>query len=179
MQPQPYLEDVILQFHKQKELADKAIAQITTEDFFALLDKESNSIAVVVKHIAGNQRSRWMDFLTSDGEKPDRNRESEFVIEGGETKESVLARWEDGWRYLFDALTPLTPEDLDRTVLIRGEPHTVMQAINRQLTHYAYHVGQIVFLARHYAGDKWQSLSIPRGKSDAVNAAMREKTGKQ
>jgi len=179
MQPEPYLEDTIRQFRKQKELADEAIAQITTEDFFALLDKESNSIAVVVKHIAGNQRSRWMDFLTSDGEKPDRNRESEFVIEGGETKESLLVCWEAGWRYLFDALTPLTPEDLDRTVFIRGEAHTVMQAINRQLTHYAYHIGQIVFLARHYAGDKWQSLSIPRGKSEAVNAAMREKTDKQ
>src|SRR5438552_2692974 len=142
MQPQPYLEDAILQFRKQKGLADKAIAQITTEDFFAVLDAESNSIAIIVKHVAGNLRSRWMDFLTSDGEKPDRNRESEFVIEGGETKESLLAHWEAGWRYLFDALTPLTPEDLDRTVLIRGEPHTVVQAINRQLTHYAYHVGQ-------------------------------------
>jgi hypothetical protein len=178
MQPQTYLEDAILQFRKQKALADKAIAQITTQDFFALLDHESNSIAMVVKHVAGNLRSRWMDFLTSDGEKPDRHRESEFVIEDGETKESLMVRWEAGWRYLFDALAPLTPEDLERTVLIRSEPHTVTQAVNRQLTHYAYHIGQIVLLARHYAGDKWQSLSIPRGKSEEFNAKMKKKTEK-
>ena len=179
MQPESYLENAIREFRKMKELADKAVAQITAEDFFALLGEESNSIAIIVKHVAGNLRSRWMDFLTSDGEKPDRHRESEFVIEDGDTKDGLLARWEAGWRYLFDALAPLTSEDLNRTVLIRSEPHTVMQAINRQLTHYAYHIGQIVFLARHYAGDKWQSLSIPRGKSEAFNAMMLKKPGKE
>ncbi|HXG66331.1 MAG TPA: DUF1572 family protein [Blastocatellia bacterium] len=179
MQPESYLENAIHEFRKMKELADKAMARITNEDFFAPLGEESNSIAIIVKHMAGNLRSRWMDFLTSDGEKPDRHRESEFVMEGGDTRDSLLARWEAGWRYLFDALMPLTPEDLNRAILIRSEPHTVMQAINRQLTHYAYHIGQIVFLARHYAGGDWQSLSIPRGKSETFNTMMREKTRKE
>ncbi len=150
---------------KLKELADKAVAQISDGDFFATLDPESNSIAVIVKHMAGNMLSRWTDFLTSDGEKPTRNRDSEFVIEVGDSKESHLKRWEIGWRCLFEALTPLKPEDFDETVMIRGEPHSVLHAINRQLSHYAYHVGQIVFLAKHFAGTEWQTRSVPRRKT--------------
>lgn len=175
IQPEHYLEEAVRQFRKLKGLADSAVAQVADEDLFVMLDEESNSIAIIMKHLAGNMQSRWRDFLTSDGEKPDRNRDSEFVLEDGETKNSVLERWEDGWRCLFEALAPLTPKDLSRTVLIRGEPHSVMEAMNRQLTHYAYHVGQIVFLAKHFAAGKWQSLSIPRGKSQEFNAAMRKK----
>lgn len=166
MLPEHYLEETIRQLRKLKDLADKAMAQIRDEDFFATLDAESNSIAVIVKHMAGNMRSRWTDFLTSDGEKPDRQRDLEFEIEVRDSKESLLKRWEIGWRCVFDALTPLKPEDLGKTVVIRGEPHSVIQAINRQLTHYAYHVGQIVFLAKHAAGPRWQSLSVPRRKSE-------------
>ncbi len=125
--------------------------------------------------MAGNMRSRWTDFLATDGEKPDRNRDSEFELEPGDTREALLLRWETGWRCLFEALAPLSSDDLARTVRIRGEPHSVLKAINRQLTHYAYHAGQIVLLARHFAGGKWQSLSIPRGRSEEFNAAARKK----
>jgi hypothetical protein len=166
MLPEHYLEETIRQLRKLKDLADKAMAQIRDEDWFTTLDEEANSIAVIVKHMAGNMRSRWTDFLTSDGEKPDRRRDLEFEIEVRDAKESLLKRWEIGWRCLFDALTPLKPEDLGKTVLIRGEPHSVMQAINRQLSHYAYHVGQIVFLAKHFAGARWQTLSVPRRKPE-------------
>lgn len=157
-----YLQDVCVQLRKCKELADKAIAQTSAEHFFATLDDENNSIALTMKHTAGNMRSRWTNFLASDGEKPDRDRDREFVIEDGETRERVTALWENGWTVTFAAIEPLVVEDLLRVVSIRGEPHTVMGAINRQLIHYSYHVGQIVLLAKHYAGDKWQSLSIPR-----------------
>jgi hypothetical protein len=160
-----YLQDVLLQLRKHKAMADKAVAQTSDEHFFATLDDETNSIAVNLKHTAGNMRSRWRNFLTSDGEKPDRHRDSEFGIEEGETRERVTALWEDGWRTTFSAIEPLGADDLLRVVTIRGEPHTVMEAINRQLMHYSYHVGQIVLLAKHYAGDRWQSLSIPRGRS--------------
>ncbi len=160
-----YLRDVLLQLRKQKEMADKALAQTSDQGFFATLDTETNSIALNLKHVAGNMRSRWTDFLTSDGEKPDRHRDSEFVIEEGMTRGSVTALWEDGWRRTFSAIEPLVAADLLRVITIRGEPHTVMEAINRQLTHYSYHVGQIVLLAKHYAGERWQSLSIPRGRS--------------
>jgi len=166
MLPEHYLEETIRQLRKLKDLADKAMAQIRDEDFFATLDEGSNSIAVIVKHMAGNMRSRWTDFLTSDGEKPDRKRDLEFEIEVRDSKESLLKRWEIGWGSVFDALTPLRPEDLGNTVLIRGEPHSVIQAISRQLSHYAYHVGQIVFLAKHAAGPRWQSLSVPRRKPE-------------
>lgn len=160
-----YLEDAIAELRKYKKFADRAVAQVIDEDFFRQLDPESNSIGLIVKHVSGNLRSRWTDFLTTDGEKPDRNRDAEFEKADSDTRESVHARWEDGWRTLFAALEPLTDADLERTVMIRGEPHTVVQAINRQLTHYASHVGQIVFLAKHFAGDRWKTLSIPRGKS--------------
>lgn len=170
-----YLPDALEQFRKLRQLADRAIAQIGDDDFFARLGEESNSIAVIMKHMAGSMRSRWTDFLTSDGEKPDRRREAEFLIEEGDTKGRVLDRWETGWRRLFEALEPLTKGDLERTVLIRGEPLSVLQAINRQLTHSAYHVGQIVLLAKHFAAARWQSLSIPRGKSEEFNRAIHEK----
>ncbi len=175
MQPDNFVQDAVREFRKLKALAEGALGQISDADMFTKLDGESNSIALITKHMAGNMRSRWTNFLTSDGEKPDRNRDSEFAIEDGDTKESLLARWEAGWRSLFEALRPLTAEDLSRTVLIRGEPHSVMEAINRQLTHYAYHVGQVVFLAKHLAADRWRSLSIPRGKSEEFNAEVSKK----
>lgn len=159
-----YHEDAIAMFKSYKKLADKAIAQLKDEEFFVTLDEESNSVAVVMKHMAGNMFSRWTNFLTSDGEKPDRNRDMEFVIEASTTKDDVLDYWERGWACVFAAVEPLTPEDFEKTVMIRGEVHTIVQAINRQLTHYAYHVGQIVFLAKHYRSRDWNSLSIPRKK---------------
>jgi hypothetical protein len=161
---QNYHEDAIAMFKSYKKLADKAIAQLKDEEFFVTLDEESNSIAVVMKHMAGNMFSRWTDFLTSDGEKPDRNRDMEFVIEESTTKDDVLDYWERGWACVFAAVEPLTLEDFGKTVMIRNEEHTIVQAINRQLTHYAYHVGQIVFLAKHYRSADWNSLSIPRRK---------------
>lgn len=175
MQQDHYLKDSIHQFRKLKELADKAIAQVAEKDLFYIPDENSNSIAIIMKHMAGNMRSRWRDFLNSDGEKPDRNRDSEFVIENGDSREGILQAWENGWQYLFEALEPLGTDDLNKTVLIRTEPHTIIEAINRQLTHYAYHIGQIVFLARSSAGSRWQSLSIPREKSDEFNVMMRGK----
>lgn len=160
-----YLDDAVGEFRKYKKYADRAVAQVSDDEFFRQIDRESNSIALIMKHISGNQHSRWKDFLTTDGEKPDRDRDTEFERFDSDTKEKLLARWEEGWRLLFEALAPLTGEDLERTVSIRGEAHTVLQAIQRQLTHYASHVGQIVFLAKHLAGDRWKTLSIPRGKS--------------
>ena len=162
---QPFIDDCLLQLRKLKTQADKARAQIREDQLFAVLDPEANSIAVIMKHMAGNMRSRWTDFLTTDGEKPDRNRDGEFIITHDDTHAAVVAMWEDGWTRLFAAISTLTPDDLTRTVRIRGEEHTVLEAINRQMTHYAAHVGQIVLLAKHYAGAGWQSLSIPRGKS--------------
>lgn len=168
-----YLDDTLLQLRKLKTQADKAIAQIDDQQLFALLDPEANSIAIIMKHMAGNMRSRWTDFLTSDGEKPDRNRDSEFVTAGGETRQQILAAWEDGWQRVIDALSSLTPDDLQKTVRIRGEAHTVVEAINRQVSHYAAHVGQIVLLAKHYAGPRWQTLSIPRGKSSEFDVSKK------
>jgi hypothetical protein len=167
MAAQEFLQDAVRQFHGQKKLVERSIAQIPEDALFRKIDPESNSIAIVMKHMSGNQRSRWTDFLTSDGEKPDRHRDLEFEIETGETRQRLLELWEDGWRRVFAAVEPLTAEDLDRSVTIRGEPHTVLRAINRQLTHYAYHAGQIVFLAKHFAGPAWKSLSIPKGQSES------------
>ena len=169
-----YLTDSIALFRQYKKLAEKAIEQITDEQLLIMLDPEMNSIAQTVKHMTGNMRSRWTDFLHSDGEKPDRNRDTEFVIEAQTTKDDVLAYWERGWKCVFDALEPLTPEDFEKTVLIRGEKHTIVQAINRQLMHYAYHIGQIVFLAKHFRSAEWTSLSIPRNRSAEFNAKMAE-----
>lgn len=162
---QHYLEDCLLQMRKLKRQAEKAIAQVGEGELFATLDPEANSIAVLMKHLAGNMRSRWTDFLTSDGEKPDRNRDGEFEVGPEDTRERVVARWEEGWGLLFAALSALGPADLQKKVRVRGEEHSVLEAVNRQLTHYAAHVGQIVLLAKHLAGPRWESLSIPRGKS--------------
>lgn len=170
---QAYLNDAAALFRHQKRLADRAVAQIDGDAFFALLDPEANSVAVLVKHLAGNMRSRWRDFLTSDGEKPDRNRDSEFVIEAGQDRAWLTAHWESGWATLLDAIDNLTADDLGRTVTIRGEPHLVVKAINRQIDHYSYHTGQIVLLCKHYA-PVWQTLSIPKGGSAAYNAAVRK-----
>jgi len=163
-----YVEDSRALFQYYKNLAEGAMGQVTDEQFLAVLDGEMNSIAVIVKHMAGNMRSRWVDFLTSDGEKPGRDRDAEF-IDPPATRAALLALWEEGWRCLFQALEPLTDQDLGRTVTIRGEAHSVMQAINRQLAHYAYHCGQIVFLAKHFKNREWQSLTIPRARSAEFN----------
>ena len=163
-------ETIVRELRRLQEHAEKAMAQIDDEAFFATLEEGDNSIAVIVKHLAGNMRSRWTDFLTTDGEKPDRDRDGEFVIEPGDNRESLIARWERGWQVLFDTIRPLTKADLDRIVTIRGEPFTATQAIHRQLTHYAGHVGQIVLLAKHHAGERWTMLSIPRGRSGEFNA---------
>jgi hypothetical protein len=161
---QHYLDDCGVQLRKLKAQAEKAMAQVTDEQWFATLDPESNSIAHIVKHIAGNMRSRWTDFLTTDGEKPDRNRDTEFELGTAETRSAMMALWEDGWKTFAAAIASLQPDDLAKTVTIRGEPHTVVQAIGRQMTHYASHVGQIVLLAKHCAGPHWKTLSIPRRK---------------
>ena len=163
-----YLIDSIALFRQYKKLAERAIEQVTDEQLLIVLDPEMNSIAQTVKHMTGNMRSRWTDFLNSDGEKPDRNRDSEF-FDPPATRESLLALWEEGWRLVFRALEPLTDADLDRKVFIRGEAHSVMQAINRQIAHYAYHCGQIVLLAKHFRSQEWKSLTIPRNKSGDFN----------
>ena len=159
---QHYLQDAVVQFKKLKAQADKALAQTADEHLFASIDPESNSIAIIMKHIAGNMRSRWTDFLTSDGEKPDRQRDTEFELAAADSRERILALWEDGWTRTLNAVSTLTVADLSKTVQIRGEAHSVIEAINRQLTHYAAHIGQIVLLAKHFAGSDWQTLSIPR-----------------
>ena len=163
-----YLQDSQAVFRYYKKLAEGAMAQASDEQLFATLDEEMNSIAITVKHMAGNMRSRWTDFLTSDGEKPDRNRDTEFE-DPPATREALMRTWEDGWRRVFEALEPLSDADLERTVTIRGEAHSVMQAINRQIAHYAHHVGQIVLLAKHFQHGRWKSLSIPRGKPAEAN----------
>jgi len=168
-----YLEDSLTLFRYYKNLAERAMAQVTDEQLQAVLDQEMNSIAVIVKHMAGNMRSRWTDFLTSDGEKPNRDRDSEFV-DPPLTREALLSMWEQGWQSLFGALEPLSEEDMSRTVTIRGEPHSVMQAINRQIAHYSYHCGQIVMLAKHFKQDEWKSLSVPRKQSAEFNRRVRE-----
>ncbi len=175
-----YLEDVVAQFRVYKGLAERALTQVRDEDLFVTLDPESNSLAVLIQHMAGNLISRWTDFLTTDGEKPDRDRDSEFETrEGTTTREALLARWEEGWRRLFDALAGLTEADLTRTVTIRAEPHTVIRAIDRQLAHQVYHTGQIVFLAKHLASDHWRNLSVPRGGTRAFNAEMLARSEKK
>lgn len=167
-----YLRDSAESFRKYKIMADTALARVTEAQFFAVLDAESNSLALVVKHMSGNLLSRWTDLLTTDGEKPDRDRDSEFEVASSDTRAALMERWETAWGVAFAAMDALTPGDLDRTLRIRGEPHTLVQAINRQLTHAAYHMGQIVFLAKHLQSDGWRSLSIPRGKSRQFNAGM-------
>ncbi|MBV8891244.1 MAG: DUF1572 family protein [Acidobacteria bacterium] len=164
-----YLDETQRQLRGHKPLAEGAFAQLRDDEFFVALDPEANSIATLVKHLAGNMRSRFTDFLTSDGEKPDRHRDQEFELSVHPTRKEVMRWWEEGWQIVFSAISSLKGEDLERTVTIRGEPHTVLQAVNRQIAHYAYHIGQIVFLAKHLRSGEWQSLSIPRGKSEEVN----------
>jgi Protein of unknown function (DUF1572) len=163
-----YIEDSLSLFRYYKKLGEGAIDQVTDDQLFATLDTEMNSIAVIVKHIAGNMRSRWTDFLTSDGEKPNRNRDIEFE-QPPATRAELLKLWNDGWEQVFAALEPLSDSDVERSVTIRGEPHSVMQAINRQIAHYSYHIGQIVFLAKHLNASGWKSLSVPRNKSAEFN----------
>jgi hypothetical protein len=169
-----YYDEVRRGFRGYKRLADGGLAQLSDQDFFHAPDSESNSAAAIVKHIAGNLRSRWQDFLTADGEKPDRNRDQEFVIEPGLTRQELMRRWEESFNLVFDTITSLTPEDFSRTVTIRGEPHTILQAMNRSLMHTAYHVGQILFLGKHLRGAEWTMLSIPKGKSAEFNAMKPE-----
>jgi Protein of unknown function (DUF1572) len=161
-----YLEEIRRQLRGHKRMAESAMAQLPDKDFFATIDPESNSVAVLVKHIAGNARSRFTDFLATDGEKPDRFRDQEFEISASTTREEVMHRWEEGWSTIFSTLDSLKPEDVSQIVTIRQEPHTVMQALNRALAHYAQHIGQIVFLSKHLRSSQWQTLSIPRGKSE-------------
>ena len=163
-----YVEESLTVLRLYKKMAEGAMAQMSDDQLFVTLDPESNSVALIVKHMTGNMRSRWTDFLTSDGEKPDRNRDSEFV-DPPATREALLESWENGWKLVFSAIEPLTDADLGRTVMIRSEPHSVMQAINRQIGHYAGHSGQIVFLAKHLAGSNWKPLTIPRNKSADFN----------
>ena len=164
-----YLEEARRQLRGHKRMGEGAMNQLRDEDFFVTLDPEANSIAIMVKHLAGNMRSRFTDFLSSDGEKPDRFRDREFEIGSATTRVEVMSWWEEGWVCVFGAIDPLKPEDIMRTVTIRGEPHTVLQAINRQIAHYAQHIGQIVFLAKHLRAREWKTLSIPRGKSEEFN----------
>jgi len=168
-----YLSDSITSFRAYKKMADKAIAQVNDDELFVTIDDESNSIAIVMKHMAGNMLSRWTDFLTTDGEKPTRNRDMEFVIESRD-KDELIDYWERGWNALFTAVEPLQLDDFEKTVSIRGEEHTIVKAINRQLTHYAYHIGQIVFLAKHFRSSEWKSLSIPKNKSAAFNQYLQQ-----
>ncbi|HTB19505.1 MAG TPA: DUF1572 domain-containing protein [Bryobacteraceae bacterium] len=159
-----YVEDSIGVFRYYKKLVERALQQLSDEQLFAVLDGEMNSIAVIVKHLSGNMRSRWTDFLTSDGEKPGRDRDEEFS-NPPPTREALLEIWEDGWQCLLGTMESLSDADLGRTITIRGEAHSVMQAINRQVAHYSYHCGQIVFLAKHFRSDEWQTLTVPRGNS--------------
>lgn len=167
-----YLDEAFRSLRGLKRMADGAMAQLSDEQFFAIPSEESNSVAIIVKHMAGNMRSRFSDFLTSDGEKPDRNRDQEFVTDGAQTRADLMRSWEQNWQLVLDTVKSLSPDDLTRTVTIRGEPHSVLKAIHRQVAHYAYHVGQIVFLAKHWKGADWQTLSVPRGQSEQFNAKM-------
>jgi uncharacterized protein DUF1572 len=166
--------DAVQSFRNYKKLAERAMDQVSDEEFFATIDDEANSIAVVVKHIAGNLVSRWSDFLTTDGEKPTRDRDAEFEIRE-DSREALIEYWEVGWKTLFDNVEPLSVEDFSKTVTIRGQAHTIVEALNRQLTHYAYHIGQIVLLAKHFKSSDWTSLSIPKNRSAEFNNFLAEK----
>ncbi len=173
MNPSQALLDLATgEFRTMKRLADDALSQVDDDGFFALLDDDANSIAHIVKHMAGNMRSRWTDFLTTDGEKPDRARDTEFELEADDTRASLMIGWGRGWDLVFATIDGLAPDDLLREVTIRSEPYTVLRTIGRQLTHYSCHVGQIITLARHYRHGAWRSLSIPRGQSETFNTQM-------
>ena len=165
------IESWIKIFESQKRLAERAIDQLSDEQLFQSALTGSNSVGVIMRHMAGNMRSRWTNFLDSDGEKPDRHRETEFDTDS-EPREALMKKWEDGWACLFDAINSLSPEDIERTVLIRTEPHSVPDAVNRQISHYGYHVGQIILIARALVGDDWNWLTIAPGQSKAFNKQM-------
>jgi hypothetical protein len=173
------IEELRLELRKLKQQAENAMAQVDDAGFFATIDADANSIAVLVKHVANNLRSRWTDFYTADGEKPDRHRDHEFVITPEDTRDRLMERWHAGWQCAIDTFDAMTPPDLDRTVVIRCEPHSAPRAVLRSVTHTAGHVGQIVLLARHVRGAEWRSLSIPRGQSEAFNAKLREHFGQK
>ncbi|HEX7960736.1 MAG TPA: DinB family protein [Terriglobales bacterium] len=176
---QAYMEEALRSLRGHKRLAEGALSQLSDKELFETIDSESNSVAIILKHMAGNMRSRWTDFLSTDGEKPDRNRDQEFVIDEHTTREALMNIWERGWQYVFDTLQALQQDDVSRIVTIRGQEHTVLQAINRALAHYAYHVGQIVFLAKHLKSSEWKTLSVPRGKSEELNAEMQTRKSKE
>lgn len=175
---QHLIEEIESRYRSHKTLAESALAQVPDEDIFRTLDREANSLAVLIQHMGGNLRSRFTDFLTSDGEKPDRHRDAEFEVTPETTREQLMARWEEGWGYLLSTLASLSPDDLSKTVTIRHEPHTVVEALERSLCHQAYHVGQIVMLAKHYVSETWRPLTVPRGKTEEFNRRMAEKAGK-
>ena len=160
-----HLRDVLRTFRNYKALGEGAIAQVSDADLHRLIDPDANSIAIIAKHVGGNLRSRFGDFLTTDGEKPTRNRDTEFELDRPATRDEIMAWWNTGWQVALDALDALAPDDLMRTIHIRGEAFAVVEALNRSAAHTAYHVGQIVFLAKHFAGANWKSLSIPKGQS--------------
>jgi len=177
MKAEDVLQSSLFELRKMKQRADRALAQVSREDLFRKLDPESNSIAEVMKHVGGNLRSRWTDFLHSDGEKAGRSRDSEFLQSETDTPESLHQKWENGWACVNETLQQLRPEDMERSVAIRGETHTVIEAIQRTLTHTSNHVGQIILLAKHYAGPRWQTLTVPRGQSDEYTAQLMENKG--
>jgi len=170
-----YLDEIQRQMRGYKRLAEGGMAQLDDDQLFVTLDPESNSVAILIKHLAGNMRSRFTDLLTTDGEKPDRQRDTEFEISANTTRQDLMNTWEKGWSRVFKTIQELRPEDLLLPAPIRGEPHTVLQALNRALAHYAQHVGQIVFLAKHLRSSQWKTLSVPRGKSEEFNAKMVER----
>jgi hypothetical protein len=167
----PILSVAVDELQKIKKLADKSIAQLTDAQLHETLDTDANSVAILMRHMAGNMRSRWIDFLDSDGEKPNRMRDGEFE-DHGQSRAELLAEWEHGWQCVWDALAPLTDADLQRIVMIRSEPHTVYKAISRQVAHYSGHAYQILLLAKHMCGPNWKTLSIPRGQSEEFNRRM-------
>lgn len=169
-----YLKDTVATFRNYKLMAERALEQISDDEFFWAVDPEDNSIAVIVKHISGNMRSRWTDFLTNDGEKPDRDRDTEFEVPEV-SRDSLMNQWEATWEILFRAIEPLTAADFAKSVTIRGENHTIAEAVNRQMTHYAYHIGQITFLAKHFRSSEWRSLSVPKNSSAEFNEFLKVK----
>ncbi len=175
---QHLIEEIESRYRSNKTLAEAALAQVSDEDLFRTLDRETNSLGVLIQHMGGNLRSRFTDFLTTDGEKPDRHRDAEFEVVPGITRERLMVRWEEGWECLFGALASLVPADLSKIVTIRDEPHTVVEALERSLCHQVYHVGQIVMLAKHYVSETWRPLTVPRGKTEEFNRQMAEKAGK-
>jgi hypothetical protein len=173
-----YLDEIRRQLRGHKRMAEGALAQLKDDDFFVTLDPESNSVAILIKHVSGNMRSRFTDFLTTDGEKPDRHRDTEFEITSNTSREELMRWWEEGWTSVFAALDSLTPDDVMRTIYIRLEPHTVVQALNRALAHYAFHLGQVIFLAKHLRSTDWKTLTVPRGKSEEFNRMSLEERRK-